>query len=187
MREGGFNIKGRIAVESWSFSVAKPSLAAIWRPARLPFAGFRALHGGLRQVCKRRKTRGFAKVAQTAAFPCKPGVGRHPFLQKRHRLPWAFASPSFAAITICKAVTARHFRRSFWRKVFFAENPANAVYCHPMICGCRQVVRPELPKLVFAGSSPVTRSIDCIGSGARALPFYVRAGIGTRTDGVEFR
>ena len=27
-------------------------------------------------------------------------------------------------------------------------------------CGCRQVVRPELPKLVFAGSSPVTRSIE---------------------------
>lgn len=28
----------------------------------------------------------------------------------------------------------------------------------PSHCGCRQVVRPELPKLVFAGSNPVTRS-----------------------------
>ena len=27
-----------------------------------------------------------------------------------------------------------------------------------MKCGCRQVVRHKLPKLVFAGSSPVTRS-----------------------------
>lgn len=27
-------------------------------------------------------------------------------------------------------------------------------------CGCRQVVRPKLPKLVFAGSSPVTRSMN---------------------------
>ena len=27
-------------------------------------------------------------------------------------------------------------------------------------CGCRQVVRHELPKLTFAGSSPVTRSIE---------------------------
>ena len=25
-------------------------------------------------------------------------------------------------------------------------------------CGCRQVVRPQLPKLVSAGSNPVTRS-----------------------------
>ena len=30
----------------------------------------------------------------------------------------------------------------------------------PNACGCRQVVRHELPKLAFAGSSPVTRSID---------------------------
>ena len=30
----------------------------------------------------------------------------------------------------------------------------------PNVCGCRQVVRHELPKLAFAGSSPVTRSID---------------------------
>ena len=28
-----------------------------------------------------------------------------------------------------------------------------------MLRGCRQVVRHELPKLAFAGSSPVTRSI----------------------------
>ena len=29
---------------------------------------------------------------------------------------------------------------------------------HPS-CGCRQVVRPQLPKLVSAGSNPVTRSM----------------------------
>ena len=31
------------------------------------------------------------------------------------------------------------------------------------ICGHRQVVRHQLPKLTFAGSSPVARSIDVIG------------------------
>lgn len=39
------------------------------------------------------------------------------------------------------------------------------------ICGCRQVVRPQLPKLVSAGSSPVTRSIE-IGC---PVPFWHRA------------
>ena len=29
---------------------------------------------------------------------------------------------------------------------------------HAALRGCCQVVRPQLPKLVFAGSSPVTRS-----------------------------
>ena len=32
---------------------------------------------------------------------------------------------------------------------------------HFRLCGCCQVVRPQLPKLVFAGSSPVTRSRGC--------------------------
>ena len=31
------------------------------------------------------------------------------------------------------------------------------------IRGCRQVVRPQLPKLVSAGSNPVTRSIGAAG------------------------
>ena len=31
------------------------------------------------------------------------------------------------------------------------------------ICGHRQVVRHQLPKLTFAGSSPVARSMDFIG------------------------
>ena len=35
----------------------------------------------------------------------------------------------------------------------------HAVYYHSLHCGHRQVVRPQLPKLVFAGSNPVARSI----------------------------
>ena len=39
--------------------------------------------------------------------------------------------------------------------------PAKRTLSLRMLCGCRQVVRPQLPKLVFAGSSPVTRSKEC--------------------------
>ena len=39
-----------------------------------------------------------------------------------------------------------------WRRLSY-----NAI----LPCGHRQVVRPQLPKLVFAGSNPVARSIDC--------------------------
>ena len=38
-------------------------------------------------------------------------------------------------------------------------------------CGCRQVVRHELPKLTRAGSSPVTRSITNYAAGWSGLQF----------------
>lgn len=46
----------------------------------------------------------------------------------------------------------------------------------PNVCGCRQVVRHELPKLAFAGSNPVTRSIDNYGS-LMAAVFVARLSI----------
>ena len=54
----------------------------------------------------------------------------------------------------------------------------NAVYCLSLNRGCRQVVRPELPKLVFAGSSPVTRSRELRGNGNPPLPFSFSAHTG---------
>ena len=54
----------------------------------------------------------------------------------------------------------------------------HAVYYRSHNCGCRQVVRPELPKLVFAGSSPVTRSRELRGNGNPPLPFSFSARTG---------
>ena len=43
-------------------------------------------------------------------------------------------------------------------EMFSADKPSNALYYLTLSCGCGQVVRQKLPKLSFAGSSPVTRS-----------------------------
>ena len=38
-------------------------------------------------------------------------------------------------------------------------HPSKGMVCFAL-CGHRQAVRPQLPKLVFAGSNPVARSIE---------------------------
>ena len=42
------------------------------------------------------------------------------------------------------------------------QDGCQSIAYNPSLHGHRQVVRPQLPKLVFAGSNPVARSIDCL-------------------------
>ena len=54
-------------------------------------------------------------------------------------------------------------------------------YTIPRICGHRQVVRHQLPKLTLAGSSPVARSSKKHKHGSVTLPCFLLPGAGTRT------
>lgn len=45
------------------------------------------------------------------------------------------------------------------RRIFDSKSSYYAILSIAQ-CGRRQVVRPKLPKLVFAGSSPVARSMN---------------------------
>lgn len=54
-------------------------------------------------------------------------------------------------------------------------------YTIPHICGHRQVVRHQLPKLTLAGSSPVARSSKKHKHGSVTLPCFLLPSAGTRT------
>ncbi len=60
-----------------------------------------------------------------------------------------------------------------------------ALYCLSLHCGCGQVVRQKLPKLSFAGSSPVSRSIQMLEAGVYPALLFQETLIDFVTMGVH--
>lgn len=66
-----------------------------------------------------------------------------------------------------------------------AADDAESATLSTCICGCRQVVRHELPKLASAGSSPVTRSSEPTGPAPLLVPGLFMRGPGLEPGGRE--
>lgn len=74
------------------------------------------------------------------------------------RLPFSRRVRSFPCATSRRGADAASFEAKVNSGCFPLTRCLDALYYLTLSCGCGQVVRQKLPKLSFAGSSPVTRS-----------------------------